>query len=299
MEVVLDPGEYVLGVDGYSSYSGDYQLDIYGQEPAEYENCQYPPHTPDEGWSAGTSHNNGDDIDYLRADRFGDAGEITGLTVLGLSLIYNSGWSTCSEDPMTFNVIFYEDGATPGAEVCSYVLEASPVATGDSYAGYPAYEMTFELPGACDLTSGWVATQTVGECWFLWMSTGSGADGTSMVNTSQAGWESYEYDMTWCLSFEPSGVTEIDAPGTVVLSANHPNPFNPVTNISYELAAPQQVELVVFTVSGEKVATLVSGTQSAGIYTQQFDGSNLPSGIYFYRLTAGEFSQTNRMLLVK
>jgi hypothetical protein len=300
MEVTLDPGEYVLGVDGYSSYSGNYQLEIYAEEPPEYSNCQYPPHTPDEGWSAGTSHNNGVDVDYLRADRFADAGVITGLTVAGLRLIFDGAWATCDEDPMTFDVIFYEDGATPGAEVCSYMgIEASPVATGDLYAGYPLFEMTFELPTSCDMPAGWVGLQSNGACWFLWMSTGSGADGASLVDTDGAGWAAYDFDMTWCLSFEPSAVTDIDTPATVVLNANHPNPFNPETTISYELTAPQQVELVVFNVTGEKVATLVSGTQSAGIYSQQFDGSDLPSGIYFYRLNAGEFSQTNRMLLVK
>ena len=85
----------------------------------------------------------------------------------------------------------------------------------------------------------------------------------------------------------------------MVLSANHPNPFNPVTTISYELIEPQQVELSVFNISGEKVATLVSGTQSAGEHTVEFNGSNLPGGIYFYLLTTGEDSQSNRMLLVK
>jgi hypothetical protein len=149
------------------------------------------------------------------------------------------------------------------------------------------------------MPAGWVGLQSNGACWFLWMSTGSGADGASLVDTDGAGWAAYDFDMTWCLSFEPSAVTDIDTPATVVLNANHPNPFNPETTISYELTAPQQVELVVFNVTGEKVATLVSGTQSAGIYSQQFDGSDLPSGIYFYRLNAGEFSQTNRMLLVK
>jgi len=301
LEIDLGPGDYVLAVDGYSSNSGQYELFISsdGYEPPEYYNCQYPPHTPDEGWSAGTSHNNGSDIDYLRADRFGDAGEITGLTVAGLSLVYDAGWSDCYEDPMTFNVIFYEDGMLPGDEVCSYVLTATPEATGDYYANYPLYDFDFELPTPCDLEAGWLAVQTVGDCWFLWMSTGSGADESSQVNTDGGGWVAYDYDMTWCLNFEPYAVTDVDTPGSVILNANHPNPFNPETTISYELTAPQQVELVVFNVSGERVATLVDGAQTAGNYTQQFDGSSLPSGIYFYRLTAGDFSQTNRMLLVK
>ena len=298
MMVTLSPGEYVLAVDGYSSSSGDYQLEIYGETPPEYGNCQYPPHTPDDGWSAGTSHNNGVDADYLRADRFGDAGNITGFVIAGLSLVYNAGWSTCFEDPMSFAVTFYEDGGMPGAEVCNYVIDASPEATGDSYAGYPLYEFTLDLPTPCDLESGWFSVQTSGECWFLWMSTGSGYDDWSALSTSGGGWTVYAFDNSWCLILGED-VTELDTPHAVTLQANHPNPFNPVTTISYELAAPQQVELVVFNVSGEMVATLVNDVQTAGLHTQQFDGSNLPSGIYFYRLNTGDFSQTKRMLLVK
>jgi hypothetical protein len=294
MEVMLDPGEYAFCVDGYSSYSGDYQLDIYGIEPPEYYNCQYPPHTPDDGWSAGTSHDNGDDIYYLRADRFGDAGSISGFVVAGLSLVYDSGWNDCSEDPMSFEIVFYEDGVWPGDEVCSYMLSASPVPTGETYAGYPLNEYYFYLPVACELEQGWFSVQSIGECWFLWLSAPD-VDGMSALSTG-SGWDDYGYDLAWCLT---SDLTELDTPATIALYSNYPNPFNPVTTISYDLAEPQQVVLDVFNVSGDKVAKLVSGTQIAGEHTVEFDGSNLPSGIYFYRLTAGEFSKTNRMLLVK
>ncbi len=91
----------------------------------------------------------------------------------------------------------------------------------------------------------------------------------------------------------------IGNPVSVVLHDNHPNPFNPVTTISYDLVTAQPVELVVFNTAGERVATLVDGSQAAGLHSLQFDAQHLPSGVYFYRLTTGEFSQTQRMLLVK
>ncbi len=95
-------------------------------------------------------------------------------------------------------------------------------------------------------------------------------------------------------------------PRNFELHPNHPNPFNPVTTISYELSAPAEVELVVYNIKGHAVSTLVEGPQTAGLHTLQFDGSDLPSGIYFYQLNTCEdrlptrrFSQTRRMLLVK
>jgi hypothetical protein len=80
---------------------------------------------------------------------------------------------------------------------------------------------------------------------------------------------------------------------------NYPNPFNPSTTISYALLLPAIVELAVYNINGELITTLVDGLQTAGTHTLQFDGSDLPSGVYFYNMKAGDISQTNRMLLVK
>jgi hypothetical protein len=83
------------------------------------------------------------------------------------------------------------------------------------------------------------------------------------------------------------------------LAQNYPNPFNPVTTINYDLAATVQVELLVYNSLGQQVATLVNDTQPAGRYSVSFDGSRLASGLYLYRLSAGDFVQTERMLLLK
>lgn len=83
------------------------------------------------------------------------------------------------------------------------------------------------------------------------------------------------------------------------LSQNYPNPFNPVTVIRYSLNESRSVTLKVFDAPGKEIATLVCQKQSAGSYEVTFDGSKLASGLYFYTLAAGDFSETRSMLLVK
>lgn len=99
----------------------------------------------------------------------------------------------------------------------------------------------------------------------------------------------------------PTGVAEAgDAlPSAFQLSQNYPNPFNPSTAISYDLPAASVVTLKVYDVLGKEVASLVDGVQSAGSRTVRFDGSSLRSGVYFYRLQAGTFSETRKLVLIK
>lgn len=88
-------------------------------------------------------------------------------------------------------------------------------------------------------------------------------------------------------------------PSQNFLYQNYPNPFNPVTTIAYELPAADYVKLTVYNISGAEITTLVNGRQSAGHYTYNFDGSNYPSGVYFYNLNTGNYSDTKKMILVK
>ncbi len=83
------------------------------------------------------------------------------------------------------------------------------------------------------------------------------------------------------------------------LAQNHPNPFNPTTNIAFALAKDEFVSLKVYDMLGKEITTLVNGRQSAGAYTMPFDASSYPSGIYFYTLRAGNSVETKKMLLVK
>ncbi|MDI6402779.1 T9SS type A sorting domain-containing protein, partial [Balneolaceae bacterium ANBcel3] len=88
-------------------------------------------------------------------------------------------------------------------------------------------------------------------------------------------------------------------PEEISLLPNYPNPFNPMTNIRYALTQDSDVRLEVFDVLGRRVQVLVSGHQSKGWHVAQFDGSQLSSGVYIYRLMAGDTQLTRKMMLIK
>jgi hypothetical protein len=93
-----------------------------------------------------------------------------------------------------------------------------------------------------------------------------------------------------------------EMPGNPVcfeLSQNYPNPFNPSTTMRYGLASRSHVVLTVFNTLGQKVAVLQDGEQEVGYHEVQFDGSNLSSGVYFYRMHAGAYVATRKMVLMR
>lgn len=90
-----------------------------------------------------------------------------------------------------------------------------------------------------------------------------------------------------------------EVPKVYALNSNYPNPFNPTTQISYQIPNDGFVNLTIYNSLGQEVAVLVDQQQSIGRYSVQFDASNLSSGIYFYRIAAGEFNQVKKMLLVR
>ncbi|MEX0721464.1 MAG: T9SS type A sorting domain-containing protein [Balneolaceae bacterium] len=84
-----------------------------------------------------------------------------------------------------------------------------------------------------------------------------------------------------------------------ILNQNYPNPFNPSTMISYQLPVNSEVSLKVFDMLGREVGELANGQKAAGTHTAHFDASNLSSGMYIYRLQAGSFTQTRKLMLIK
>jgi hypothetical protein len=88
-------------------------------------------------------------------------------------------------------------------------------------------------------------------------------------------------------------------PSEFGLSQNYPNPFNPRTTIRYEVPQKSRLTLSVYNLLGQQVSILVQGEQEAGHHEVRFDGSNLASGVYFYRLQAGSFVETKKLLLLK
>ena len=111
-------------------------------------------------------------------------------------------------------------------------------------------------------------------------------DGISITTS----WEQIPVSIRNSFRHKPSGFR---------LLQNFPNPFNPKTVIRYQLSAVSQVDLSIFNVLGQKIATLFSGLQTSGLHKIKWNASSLPSGLYFYRLKAGSYCQTRRMLYIK
>ncbi len=108
------------------------------------------------------------------------------------------------------------------------------------------------------------------------------------------------------VSVKESENKKVYYPDKFVLYQNYPNPFNPTTKIKYDIQAPPNlpkgealVQLKIYDILGREISTLVNKEQQPGTYEFQFDGSNLPSGVYFYRLQAGSFSDTKKLVLLK
>ena len=98
---------------------------------------------------------------------------------------------------------------------------------------------------------------------------------------------------------EEGEFTTNSIPEEFQISGAYPNPFNPTTTISYTLTEANIVQLIVYDLSGRQISKLVNGWRDAGKHQAMFDGTNLASGMYIYRITTGEFSTTGKMMLLK
>ena len=90
-----------------------------------------------------------------------------------------------------------------------------------------------------------------------------------------------------------------DFPRQFSLNQNYPDPFNPTTTISFTIPSRSSVSLKIFDMLGREVATIVSGEMPAGTYSRQWNAAKMSSGIYFYRLVAGSYTQTKKLVLLK
>ena len=115
-----------------------------------------------------------------------------------------------------------------------------------------------------------------------------------VADTSEAGGGIGSYAIIDDLSF--GGPTDVHDNNIIVdyfkLEQNYPNPFNPITTINYSIPSGSFVQLVVYNSIGQEIANLVNETIESGNHSVEFDASNLPSGIYFYKLQAGSFVET-------
>ena len=114
------------------------------------------------------------------------------------------------------------------------------------------------------------------------------------------GYDASNHDYGWSVyGWDGEESPIISTPSEFSLYAPYPNPFNPMTNLSFSLPEAVEVSLIVYDIQGREVARLIDGWRSAGVYEATFNGSELASGVYFAHLTAGNFQQTRKLLLVK
>ncbi|MHC4498587.1 MAG: DUF7901 domain-containing protein, partial [Planctomycetota bacterium] len=225
---------YYIIVDGYGGDCGDYIIDV---TSVPLPNCPpdtlfgQPVHGPGDPWAAINSDANSG---YLVYENFWDVnGYICDIHFWGMDVYYDPilGWIECDEDPMTFEIKFYQDaGGQPGAEMCSYTIPITRTATGLQYSGFDLWEYSTTLSPCCGLTDGWVSIQGVSignpDCWFLWMSSGTGDglsyqwDGASLVQRVE--------DLSLCLTGEECYV-ECPPGGT---DENEPNCGLPVDTVN-------------------------------------------------------------------
>jgi hypothetical protein len=149
------------------------------------------------------------------------------------------------------------------------------------------------------LDSGLIAYWRFGELEDL----GIGGDGADDIRDYSA--NQLHGDLMGDATLDTSGVIldifnlQSNPPKEIHLCQNYPNPFNPSTTIEFNLLKTSEVSLKVFNILGEEVATLVSDRLSAGSYSYEWDASNLSSGEYLYRLQAGDYVETRKMVLMR
>ncbi|MBO6586462.1 MAG: T9SS type A sorting domain-containing protein [Gracilimonas sp.] len=123
--------------------------------------------------------------------------------------------------------------------------------------------------------------------------TAPGATPSSIVSNTQAG------SNTFGNSDIEYGVNNSDNPESFVLNQNYPNPFNPTTVISFSVPSKEMVSIKIYDLTGRLIATLVNSVKSQGNYEVTFNAENINSGIYLYRMTAGNYTEIRKMTLIK
>lgn len=219
--------------------------------------------------------------------------------VRGKSLCENGSWSnvwnfrTAMELPSA-PVLVSPPSGTIGLNLV-FDMDWLDIASANSYRIQISRDSSFNTY-VIDSTGLTASTFTIPEnvlnhsMWFYWR--------VSATNEAGEG----PYSAEW--KFQTSILTGLnhntsEIPDQFGLKQNFPNPFNPSTSISFDLPERSDVKLAVYNSLGQEVSLLVNSSLQAGKYTYVFDASAVPSGIYFYRIKAGEFVETKRMVLIK
>ncbi len=193
--------------------------------------------------------------------------------------------------PTPVNVMFYVGDPQNGGTIIKS-LNGDSVFTTSSYIaarGWDVFSFKWIAPAAVD-----ARFIHSGDYVHIWADVNPGDTMTEIHKNNDLGWSILQI---------PGIATGIEArnhqPTTFTLNQNYPNPFNPSTIISYYIPSGSHVTLTVYDILGRKVMTLVNEKQNPGGYEVTFNASDVASGVYFYRLQAGSFSQTRKLMVVK
>ncbi len=163
-----------------------------------------------------------------------------------------------------------------------------------------SYELTHTSPKApspdtVTFTFKFIAPSTPGSATIY-------ANGNSVNNDGTSSGDSWNYASSKTISVTATGIRETGVTtASYKLSQNFPNPFNPSTKISFGLAKSGNVSLKVYDVTGREVASLLNEYKNAGVYEMDFNANDygMTSGMYFYKITSGDFSEVRKMILTK
>jgi hypothetical protein len=239
------------------------------------------------GWNAGGKIGNSYSIASISGgnDIGGIVGNHSGFTEVNekgyVRNVYFAGTISGEANMGGLFGTFYAEGADVSSISSYWDTETSGLTEGFGTAG----EETLNIAG---LTSAEMQTQSSFEGW----------DFNEVWSIDEG--ESYPYLQSSSEQIVTSNVNENGSfPNKFSLAQNYPNPFNPTTNISFVIPQANEVRLQIFDMLGRNVGTLLNEQKAAGSHTVRFDGSNLSSGMYIYRIEAGSFTQTRKLMLIK
>ena len=202
----------------------------------------------------------------------------------------NTGWVGCAYSSYSGDNYFYISRTTNGG--VNWVTSNSQIANNIYFNN--------NMEGVYSSNSTLMKTTDGGSSWF-----NSNINGNNIQGLCANGKDLYVVgDYGMIMKGTDIFTTGIQNEGNIIpdkyfLNQNYPNPFNPTTKISFALPKAGQVTIKVFDVLGKEIETLVNESLKPGTYEAAFDGSNYPSGVYFYRLTSDGFVETKRMVLIK